>query len=222
MTQYPVIQAQCRSCKQKTNHDVLHEETHTDLSPFNHGDEDDDTPSEQHYWETIRCRGCSTFAFRRYITPFFDDEGGIWNERIFPDPEINAYRPRLFRKLPPDVYQAYQEVVTAYNQGLYLLGAMGIRMVVEGIGQDAGISGGLYQKIEGLKERRLLSESHATILHELRQQGNEAAHELYRPSRETLELFIQVLDTTLHVMYELGPLATVIQAQRAQRRNKSD
>ena len=114
----------------------------------------------------------------------------------------------------------HSELIQAYNEGLYSLAAMGVRMVVEGVCQNKKITGNLATKIDCLVEQRILSHSQGEVLHELRHHGNEAAHELVKPSKHQLKTYLQIIDTTLETIYEYQGLKSSFKAKRNKRRGQ--
>jgi hypothetical protein len=75
----------------------------------------------------------------------------------------------------------------------------------------------LQGKIEGMAEAGLLTRKHAEILHEHRFLGNEAVHELQRPSREELKLAVEVVEHTFDNLYELPDKADQLRWKRKAR-----
>lgn len=76
----------------------------------------------------------------------------------------------------------------------------------------------LEGKIEGLSERRFLTTDNATSLHELRFLGNEALHELSKPSNEEVKLAIEIIELTIENIYELHHRALIIRRKKATRK----
>ena len=80
----------------------------------------------------------------------------------------------------------------------------------------------LQAKIAGLRERGILTESHADILHEHRYLGNEAVHELSSPSRDELRLAIEIMEHALDGLYELPDKAEQLRYRKARRLKKQN
>lgn len=65
-------------------------------------------------------------------------------------------------------------------------------------------------KIEGLKEKELVTSDHAVVLHETRLFGNEAVHELRQPQRQELRTAIEIAEHTLENIYEIATKARAL------------
>lgn len=206
----------CRHCMRKTQHEIL-KEIIEDLNT-REDDEENYQGRDSLFWEIIRCLGCQTIAFYSF-EDFKDYKGVVWNENIYPDPALNHYPQHAFKRVPNDVLQAYQEVVSAYNSGLHLLGGMGVRMVIEGICNAAGIPGRLQDQIDSLQCQSLLTKAQAQVLHELRKLGNEAAHELFTPTSQQMLTYLKVLESTLETFYELDAHAQTLETERLKRKH---
>ncbi|MBE2274661.1 MAG: DUF4145 domain-containing protein, partial [Flavobacteriales bacterium] len=76
----------------------------------------------------------------------------------------------------------------------------------------------LQCKIDALHENKLLVKENAESLHELRFLGNEALHELEKPSIEELKLAIEILELTLENIYELQHKAMILKQKKTIRK----
>jgi hypothetical protein len=76
----------------------------------------------------------------------------------------------------------------------------------------------LEGRIAGLQEKGLLTQSSAQTLHEHRYLGNDAVHELARPSDDELRLAIDIIDLTLEQLYELPEKAEDLRRAKARRK----
>jgi hypothetical protein len=63
----------------------------------------------------------------------------------------------------------------------------------------------------------LLTESSSQTLHEYRYLGNDAVHELARPSDDELRLAIDIIELTLEQLYELPEKAEELRRATARR-----
>ena len=124
-----------------------------------------------------------------------------WDLSYFPPREENAIYTKTFRKLPTNLDKIYRETVQAFNGGLTLLCAVGLRALLEGICDRRGITGrSLEAKIDGLKG--ILRTNIVTNLHSFRFIGNKAIHELTPPETHVLRLAIEVVEDLLNFPYE--------------------
>lgn len=226
----------CNRCKQLTNHDVIAYESQK-FTP-------EDTPDMQidfaeGTWEMLKCCGCGEVTFREtWVT----SEDYNWNTQEF-EPTVHVYPPRSKNKLaierfydiPPMLERIYQEIISCYNNRIYTLCAAGLRAIIEGICAANKIEDGpveardkdgtrktvrksnLQGKIEGMAETGLLTRKHAKVLHQLRFLGNEAVHELQKPSSKEVELAIEIVEHTLDNVYGLSDKEEELEWERKAR-----
>ena len=103
-------------------------------------------------------------------------------------------------------------MIRAFNSGLYVLTAVGLRALIEGICADKNVSGAnLNQKINNLTS--LLPPNIVDSLHSFRFMGNKTAHELNAPDKEDLRLAIEVIEDLLNFLYELDYKAKLLPRQ---------
>jgi hypothetical protein len=218
----------CNSCNRDTNHvckfnsrkyHLLSSEKHVSFWTLGH--------------QLWMCAGCETFTFETYdITEFFDfDENTAEDEPdpfegSIPNPDITRdYFPKRtkheliakrYNQMPERLTDIYQEIIMAFNNELPLLCATGIRALIEGICFDYEVVGkNLEKKIEGLES--ILPKNIVTNLHNLRFMGNEAAHELSAPSKEEIQLAIEICEDLLNFLYELDYKASYLNKMRHQK-----
>jgi hypothetical protein len=204
----------CAECKHETNHDVL-KELHEEFSNEDFfGD---------NKWQIIRCRGCDTTSFR-HEWHFSEDQGpdGLLTQvELFPRRGIDILCAKDFYETPRKIRRIYREMIDAYNNGFYTLCAGGLRAIIEGICKIKKIKGGAIEytkpdgttdtkksnqlagKIAGLSEKKLITEEHANMLHELRFLGNEALHELDQPSEGELNCAVAIVEHTIESIFEI-------------------
>ncbi|MGB0879463.1 MAG: DUF4145 domain-containing protein [Polaribacter sp.] len=210
----------CRSCENDTKHKVLtsiNEKGTEDFGDYASIDWSSD-------YEIIQCLGCDTISFRNCSTNSEDT-----NHKFIPIPTILIYPRRgkdsLFTKhyfnVPFNLQRIYSETIDSYNNGNLILCGAGVRALVEGLCQKNGITEGnveitkkdgskekklrsnLQGKINGLHESGKLTTQHANILHEHRFLGNKAIHELSIPSKEDLNLAIEIVENVFDTLYEV-------------------
>ena len=75
----------------------------------------------------------------------------------------------------------------------------------------------LQGKINGLYEKGKLTKESAEILHEHRFLGNSALHELSLPSKEELNLAIEIVENILDTLYEIPHKASQLKSKRLKR-----
>jgi uncharacterized protein DUF4145 len=90
-------------------------------------------------------------------------------------------------------------------QGLPVLTGIGIRAIVETVCNERGTTGTkLFQKINSLVTLKLITQQEATVLHDLRFMGNEAAHKVKAHSPDELNLAFDVVEHLLNTVYLLA------------------
>ncbi|TDL34565.1 DUF4145 domain-containing protein [Jeotgalibacillus sp. S-D1] len=224
----------CIKCKRETNHDYV----------YKHSERSYDFDINDYYWFisyfVTRCRGCDNVA---YATEYGDEsmlryEEYSGREEIYSTftsyPEkpkkdttmrLKKYETREFLKTPESITVLYTQLVSALNDQAYLLTAVGLRMLVEGICNDLGITEGyllnedgsrklnknsdeirdknLIGKINGLVEKNVIVQRQADILHKIRELGNTSVHELIVPPRSTILLSFEIIENVIYNVYEL-------------------
>lgn len=222
----------CRTCKNRNHHGIImfHEESN-------------DVPWDiryEHTYYIVQCLGCDTVAFvSEYGDESMIDFDEFGEQRHLTDVTVYPEEPRAekksryephklqdFNESPKAIRVMYSQIVTAFNMESYLLAAVGLRMLLEGICKDLRIESGyvleadgskqmkknstdevnsksLEGKINGLVEKKLVVQTQANILHQIRELGNSSAHELHTPERKTIKQAIDILEKILEQIYEL-------------------
>ena len=218
----------CNQCNRLTNQKVLKQEkTHY---------QDDGGWWENTEFQIIQCNGCDEISFRKLYTDAqiqqHSDEDDIYVQELFPQRGPNSIPIRIFSNLPLNIKSIYRETIDAFNNEQLILCCGGLRALIEGICLDKSIKGivkknkmgldclqgNLEGKIEGLSESGYLTKDNATSLHELRFLGNEALHELTKPSIPELKLAIEIIELTVENIYELRHKALKLKKQKADRK----
>jgi hypothetical protein len=89
-------------------------------------------------------------------------------------------------------------------QGLAVLTGIGIRAIVESVCIERGAADGdLFQKINALVALNSITKQEASVLHDLRFMGNEAAHKVKAHTPDELNLAFDVVEHLLNTMYLL-------------------
>lgn len=225
----------CIVCKRETNHEVLKEEKREVY---------DETVDVGFYdeWQIIQCKGCDDISFRHMSSNSedMDPEDGepYLTIKLYPLRGRDILPIRGFYNAKPSVRNIYRETIDAYNHGLLLLCAGGLRATIESICNAEGIINGpidktktggpvkiirskdLIGKINGLHEKGLITKKQAEILHEHRYLGNDALHSLDIPSKNSLRIAIEIIEHTLDSLYEITDKAEELVFQREKREKK--
>lgn len=166
----------------------------------------------------------------------YDDDGErYWYSTFTVYPEEPKNKDKLIPQkemysVPRFVKEIYKEVVKSYNDDSLILCSVGLRMIIEGVCKDKGIDRehlvnhdgsnkldpvtgeqkykffGLQEKINKLLEMGLITEAQSMVLHQIREMGNETAHEITRHDEHILRGAIEILENLLFNIYELTEL----------------
>jgi hypothetical protein len=162
---------------------------------------------EGHFWEEDKyrlwvCAGCehATLEVAYQDVGYGSDDN--WDVEYFPKREEYDVKGKSFGKLPDKLNTIYRETIQAFNNGLNLLCAAGLRALIEGICDDKRMQGNnLEAKIDNLKS--ILPNNIVANIHNFRFIGNTAVHELTPPQTDALRLAIGIVEDLLNFLYEL-------------------
>lgn len=222
----------CRTCKNRNHHGIIKSHEESSNVPWD--------ISYQHFYYIVQCLGCDTVSFvSEYGDESMIDLDEFGDQRHFTDITVYPEEPRTEKnskyephvksdliKTPEPIQMMYSQIVSAFNMQSYLLAAVGLRMLIEGICKDLSIQDGylldengvkktkkdspdevisksLEGKINRLVEKGIVVQNQANILHQVREIGNASAHELQTPKRKTVILAIEILEKILEQIYEL-------------------
>jgi ribosomal protein L30/L7E len=199
------IEVACSECSRKTHHVVLQS---VDLSG-----REDYSSGDWFAWDTnyqiIQCQGCKNVSFRRAhmnSEDYFQVGPEEWKNTVYE----NIYPPRIEGRaklkddhfLPPNVSRIYRETITALSNGQNVLSGIGIRALIETVCKQKTATGrDLFNKINDLVTKGVLTSEDADILHKLRTLGNKASHEVKPHSEDQLSLAMDVVEHLLKGVY---------------------
>lgn len=229
------LKVYCNSCKSITNHEVLKfEERESFLEEEQIGFYD--------CWQIIQCLGCEDISFRLFSTnsEAYDYETGKPCEYItlYPNRSDKALEIKPYYNVPSIVKKIFVETIEAYNNGLNILCAAGLRAIIEGICKNENITDGpveqitktegikvvrsnkLIGKINGLLEKGIITKKQVEILHQPRFLGNEALHDLEAPKTEILRIAIEIIEHMLDSLYEMDDRSEILSRLRKQQLNR--
>ena len=205
----------CIECCRNTNHTIAKSVEKT-FTPQDTPEMEIDFASGT--WSILRCDGCDSITFREsWITSEdMDFQTGEFDAdvRLFPPRHGDFIRITHHWDMPQNLRQLFNQIVDCYNRESNVLCATGIRMLIEGICLDKGITDGpnphrpgartsnLGGKVEGLAEAQHITPAHAELLHKLRFLGNEAAHELLCPSTRELKVAVEIVEHAISSIYD--------------------
>lgn len=157
------------------------------------------------------CLGCDTGTLEeKYTCSGMHDYDGndIYSNEYFPA-RSNIRKSREAKKfvhISEKLNIAYKEIIKAYNQGLEIITAMGIRALLEAILVEEGIDDreayNLTKKIRKLEERGTIPSGIIEGLKSIKFFGDDAAHRLNATNNHTILLSIELLEALLTQLYE--------------------
>ena len=183
----------CGECSRRTVHTIVADAFSKDETP----------DGDIQWWEAyciVQSRGCLTLSFCKesQCTEDWNPEDPnqlLIKRELFPGRIAGRSPLRHVYYLPWELQKIYEEARAALMQGLPVLTGIGIRAIVETVCNERGATGGnLFQKINSLVTLNLITQSEATVLHDLRFMGNEAAHKVKAHTSDELNLAFDVVE----------------------------
>lgn len=207
------VRSPCSRCGRSTLHDIkcMHTE---------------DGGEEYHcaiYYMVIQCRGCENTYFR-YVFEDYEGAFPISDDEWDVPKTIETY-PKFIKDhheldgtdyVPDIVREVYEESLTAIQEGAGILAGLGLRGTIEAICNDRGIAGrNLEIRISRLATQGLISQKDAERLHAIRFLGNDAAHDIKKPSDRQIEIALKIIEHLITTVYVLdaeakGKLDTIV------------
>jgi hypothetical protein len=192
----------CNTCKGQTNHELIStKERKSSDADFEKDPLNESGQYEEWTYLFWICRGCETASLQEdHVAYVKGDEQYV--TVFYPRRERNSLTTKVFVQLDEKLTDIYEEVITCFNNEAWILCAIGLRALLEGICADKDIPGrNLFDKIEGLNKH--LPSNIVESLHSFRFIGNDAAHELQAPLQKDLQMAIEVMEDLLNFLYEL-------------------
>ena len=194
----------CKECSKETSHIIASAFTERGSEDCGSGHSVDWNSTSQ----IIQCQGCESVSFRIVSTnsedyEYYDNETTYYNEYITYYPArseglkaINSYL------LPSNVNAIYKETILAIENDQKVLAGIGIRALIETICKDLSAEGkDLYNKINDLHSKSIVTKEGMDALHKLRVLGNSSAHEVKAHNKKQLLLAIQIIEHMLDGTY---------------------
>lgn len=181
----------CRRCDRPTNHTLK--------ATYHHSIWSDESDYEVEDCSFYSCAGCESSAMLVVWDASYDEPTAT----LFPDKEPQQRQPKLFHNINAKLWRAYTETLKCYNQRCFLLCAIGLRTLLEGICDDKGAKGkNLATKIDNLKNH-FAPGNIITYLHGFRFSGNDATHSLEPLTEAEAVTAIDVMEDLLNYLYDL-------------------
>lgn len=238
------FKAFCATCESETNHEAIQTVDVSGSEVFQYGpsENDQDSIDWSDRYQIIKCLGCDTFSFRHRnwfseaeesYGPYDYHDGT--SVRLYPQRGKDVLTAKDFYNVPKNLRGIYKEVISCFNSESPLLCAAGLRASIEGLCAANGVDDGpveikkldgtveikrknnLEGKISGLHERGLLTKRSAELLHEHRYIGNDAVHDLSRPSDSDLKIAIEIVEHMFDLLYEIPEKAEALRRVRAKK-----
>lgn len=198
-----IIKSYCGTCSGETNHSVLGENTES------HRDEYmcDIT------YQIIQCNGCERKGFRKvfydiesaYPSSHENDEWEVPEDiEIYPKEIANHNSIYHSHHIPNIVYKIYSQVISATKEEATILSGLGLRGTIEAICNDLEIKGkSLEARINKLATSGYISKKDAERLHGIRFLGNDAAHQIKEPNKQSLMIALKIVEHLINTVYVL-------------------
>ena len=104
--------------------------------------------------------------------------------------------------IPAKVQRIYSEALQALNSKSPILAGMGLRALVETVCHEKNAVGdNMFNKIEDLIKKEVLTPNGAKILHKIKTLGNAAAHDVKPHDEAQLGLAINIVEHLLKDVY---------------------
>ncbi len=199
------IRVTCRTCNGQKDHKILAGFTLIGNDSMGHCIWEDE-------YQIIQCQGCKIPAFRKTHSgddtiEHFQTSSGfeqIYHKdiKIYPDPDVRHESLKDEYMLSKNLRSIYAETLRASNSDFNILTTIGIRCIVETVCKEKGVAGkDLEARIKNLVEKEIITPEDAKILHQLRNIGNNAAHEIKKHSRAQIDLAMEIIKSLLERIY---------------------
>ena len=112
--------------------------------------------------------------------------------------------PDWLDELPGTIRHLVDEVFLACDMECRSLAAMGVRAIIDEVANDrVGDCGGFEQKLQELVNVHFISARQKAIIEAAADVGSAAAHRTYRPSTESVNQLMDIIEHVLQEMYVL-------------------
>jgi hypothetical protein len=171
----------------------------------------------------VKCRGCGSTSFR-YVFADYEDAYPISDGEWEVPKTIKTY-PKFIENhteldgihcVPEIVGEIYEESLIAIQEGAGILAGLGLRGTIEAICNERSIAGkNLEVRISKLASQGLISQKDAERLHAIRFLGNDAAHDIKKPTDRQIAIALRIIEHLIVTVYILdnqvkGKLDTIV------------
>ncbi len=159
----------------------------------------------------IRCRGCEKISFRYVFSdyegayPVSDDEWEV-PKTIKTYPRfIQNHKPLEGTHCVPDIVcEIYEETLLAIQEAATTLAGLGLRGTIEAVCNERMVKGkDLKTRISKLATKGWISQKDAERLHAIRFLGNDAAHDIKKPTEGQITVALRIIEHLIVTVYIL-------------------
>lgn len=159
--------------------------------------------------QIVQCQGCESVSFRVVSTCSEEWDHDPETGEAYLNESVKFYpgRTQGIRRLdsfllPHPVQVIYEETILAIENEQNVLAGIGVRALVETVCKHNEVTGNdLYQKINSLRDKAIVTPKGAETLHRIRVLGNEAAHEVKSHNKQQLTLALEIIEHMLDGTY---------------------
>jgi hypothetical protein len=159
----------------------------------------------------IECQGCERKSFRLLFSDYenaYPNSDGEWEvpEDIQYYPKYNPDHIELDNifDVPNVVREIYSESMLAVQAGALTLAGLGLRGTIEAVCNERGITGrNLEVRITKMATQGLISAKDSERLHAIRFLGNDAAHDIKKPSEAQISVALKIINHLIQSIYLL-------------------
>ena len=222
-----MVKCYCNKCRILSKHTVITDFYEDGCESGEYG------TSWKNDYQIIKCDNCDEISFRldgwfsEYCDCIPDGNDGSF-EILYPENNENIRDEKEFDSLPFSLSDIYSEVIKSFNQRIYMLCAVGIRAILEGICKEQKIYQGIVSdkngkeqtkrnlegKIYGMLQAGIINKQEFNALHELRFLGNDAVHQLEIPSVSDINNALDIIEHLIEDVYELPLKSKKLQTRR--------
>lgn len=211
------LRCHCNNCLGDRNHRVLA----TEIRRTNAGP---DYPEV--YWEDtyqlVKCCGCDAVSMR--LEEYFSEA----HDEYDPGVRVTCYPPAVKRRFPPwanqlptQLQELLIEVHTATASDARALAAMGARAIIDEVANEkVGDCGGFQEKLKALVDGEFISSYDREFIEAAVNVGNAAAHRGHRPTAETINDLLDIVEHLLRGAYILRETGKKLDALTPKRQPK--
>ncbi|ENM3829461.1 DUF4145 domain-containing protein [Vibrio cholerae] len=200
----------CNICKHDTNHEMKGSHDGQYMEEENCDGQSIVYWFEEWTYSLWACRGCDSAVMEYKSTyPGMSDSQGntLYDYRYHPPRITNKHREtKRFRHIDQKLNDTYRQLISAFNQDLNIVVAIGIRALIEGICVQEGIGDDLAfnlgKKLSLLEKRGHIPSSIIQGLKSVKVFGDDAAHRLASADKANLSLAIDLVEALLTQLYE--------------------